>query len=207
MFGYGSLMWRTGFDYLERRQARLIGAHRALCIYSHIHRGTPENSGTCARSRPGRLVPRHCVSRGGGKCERHARLPAGARTRHQGLQGGGPAGRIAGREARARIGALLSRRSLPSAIHETLVARGAASARAPGSRALRRKSANMSCETVKHMRELGIRDRALEWLAARLVVQAARRATFTGMPLPTVSGDRSRNTDSSGSAPPSTMWR
>jgi len=25
VFGYGSLMWRPGFEYLERRNARLVG--------------------------------------------------------------------------------------------------------------------------------------------------------------------------------------
>lgn len=45
VFGYGSLMWRPGFDYAEEVPAQLIGEHRALCVLSHIHRGTPEHPG------------------------------------------------------------------------------------------------------------------------------------------------------------------
>ena len=52
VFGYGSLIWRPGFDYLDRAPANIIGMHRSLCIYSFDHRGTPESPGLVL----GRLV-------------------------------------------------------------------------------------------------------------------------------------------------------
>jgi cation transport protein ChaC len=45
VFGYGSLMWNPGFRVQERHVATLAGYHRALCVYSHFHRGTPEAPG------------------------------------------------------------------------------------------------------------------------------------------------------------------
>jgi glutathione-specific gamma-glutamylcyclotransferase len=45
VFGYGSLMWRPGFSFLEQRQGLVRGWSRHLCVYSHIYRGTPERPG------------------------------------------------------------------------------------------------------------------------------------------------------------------
>src|SRR3954469_11332383 len=53
VFGYGSLMWSPEFRYAERHAAHLFGYHRALCIYSHRLRGTPEKPGLVLGLCPG----------------------------------------------------------------------------------------------------------------------------------------------------------
>jgi cation transport protein ChaC len=53
VFGYGSLMWRPGFAFAERRRGRVWGLRRAFCIYSVHHRGTPERRGLVLGLAPG----------------------------------------------------------------------------------------------------------------------------------------------------------
>ena len=46
MFGYGSLMWQPqGFAYARRCRALLRGWRRSLCVFSHVYRGSPERPG------------------------------------------------------------------------------------------------------------------------------------------------------------------
>ncbi|WP_420563006.1 gamma-glutamylcyclotransferase [Thalassobaculum sp.] len=45
VFGYGSLMWRPGFEHIDRADALLRGYRRRLCVVSRHHRGTAARPG------------------------------------------------------------------------------------------------------------------------------------------------------------------
>lgn len=45
VFGYGSLMWRPGFQHVEAHKGVVIGYRRSFCVYSTHHRGTHERPG------------------------------------------------------------------------------------------------------------------------------------------------------------------
>ncbi|MFN3868623.1 MAG: gamma-glutamylcyclotransferase [Hyphomicrobiaceae bacterium] len=45
VFAYGSLMWRPGFAFAEVCRARLSGYSRRFCVTSVHHRGSPERPG------------------------------------------------------------------------------------------------------------------------------------------------------------------
>lgn len=167
VFGYGSLMWRTGFEFIERRQARLIGAHRSLCVYSHVHRGTPEKpglvlgldrGGSCrgvafrvsadkARATLSYLQERELVTKVYKEAERPVELLEGDKARVRALCF------LVDRSHPQYAGKL----SLEAQLHHVRHGHG-------------RSGANPEyvIETVSHMRELGIRDCVLEWLVERL---------------------------------------
>ncbi len=45
VFGYGSLIWKPGFEVAEQALGRLKGWHRSFCMTSIHYRGTEENPG------------------------------------------------------------------------------------------------------------------------------------------------------------------
>lgn len=45
VFGYGSLIWNPGFEYLEKRVVKIDGYHRTFCLRSTRYRGTTERPG------------------------------------------------------------------------------------------------------------------------------------------------------------------
>ena len=167
VFGYGSLMWRPGFDHIDAVAARLNGAHRSLCVYSWFHRGTKE--------RPGLVLG---LDRGG-SCR-------------------GVAYRVSGPNRDAVVAYLRERELVTDVYHEVwrpvgLIGRNGApvlaltylvnrnhvqyAGRLPlerlldlvrGSEGKSGANAEYVINTVRHLRQLGIRDSVLEHLAAAL---------------------------------------
>jgi glutathione-specific gamma-glutamylcyclotransferase len=165
VFGYGSLMWRPDFPYLESRPATLLGAHRALCVYSWVHRGT--------RDHPGLVLG---LDRGGacrGVAFRVAEADAAEVVRY-----------LRAREQvtevyRERMRPVRFDRGAPATALAYLVDRAhpqyagkldVAAQLAMVAEAHGRSGPNRDyvLSTVAHLEELGIRNAGLEWLAARL---------------------------------------
>jgi cation transport protein ChaC len=165
VFGYGSLMWRPGFDFVERQPALLRGWRRSLCIYSYIHRGTPEQ--------PGLVLG---LDRGGACHGAAFRVAAGARE-----------STLSYLRAREQVTAVYLERNLRVLMVEGKVVTAltyVADRRHPqyaGSlereellrltaHAVGRsgRNADYILNTVGHLEKVGVKDPTLEWLAGRL---------------------------------------
>jgi glutathione-specific gamma-glutamylcyclotransferase len=165
VFGYGSLMWRPDFPYLESRPATLLGAHRALCVYSWFHRGTPEHPGLvlgldrggACRGIAFRVAEADAAEVMGYLRERE-QVTAVYRERSRPVrfrQGGGA----------TALTYLVDRAHRQYAGKLDLEEQLALVARARGRSGINR---DYVLNTAAHLAELGIRDPALEWLAGRL---------------------------------------
>ena len=165
VFGDGSLMWRPGFDFVERQTARFVGYQRAFCIYSTHHRGNEQ--------RPGLVLG---LDRGGSCVGIAYRVAAEKR-----------AETIAYLRAREQISGVYQETFVPIAVGHSVVpeisaityvveqAHPSYARRLPfakqvsiirGAHGLSGPNVEYLVNTAEHLRELGIRDRNLERLTA-----------------------------------------
>jgi cation transport protein ChaC len=176
IFGYGSLMWRPDFPYVEAARARLYGFHRSFCIASTHHRGTPERPGlVLGLDRGGmcdgmafRVAPddaaavlanlRQREQVNGVYCERHIHVTLDGQPR---------------REVRALT-------YIVERCHPSYAGRSPLSKQAHLIRGAKgRSGANLDylINTVRHLQSLGIRERSLERLVALSAPYLANRST------------------------------
>lgn len=165
VFGYGSLMWRPGFDWVERRPAILQGRRRAFCIYSVHHRGTPD--------RPGLVLG---LARGGSVRGIAYRVDpalwpevrAYLREREQPTETYVEAEVTVRLDTGARTACLTF---LSDTLHPQWAGSLSPEAQArliAGARGLSGRNIDYLGDLVSHLREAGIRDRGMERLLARV---------------------------------------
>lgn len=53
VFAFGSLIWNPAFHFVERRTARIHGFHRQFCLWARAGRGSPERPGLMLSLEPG----------------------------------------------------------------------------------------------------------------------------------------------------------
>ena len=172
VFGYGSLMWRPGFPHEEAVDALIGGVHRALCVYSWVHRGT--------KARPGLVLG---LDRGG-SCRGIAfRIAPASRD--------GVIAYLRERELvtsvyrevqrdirllRGRIEIVVATTFVVDRSHEQYagdLSREKLLDLVRDSRGLSGANADYVLNTARHLRTLGLRDPVLDWLAEKLTEDAA----------------------------------
>lgn len=168
VFGYGSLMWRPGFDFEERRPALLRGFRRSLCLYSHVHRGTPalpglvlglDRGGSC-RGVAFRVAQRNVGATVAYLREREQVTTAYREVLQPVLLEDGtrvPALSYVVDRTHAQYAGALPQETLLALVRQ---GRGVSGANADYVRA-----------TSAHLEELGVHDATLAWLAARLTIE------------------------------------
>ena len=173
VFGYGSLLWRPGFEYVERRLATLEGFARSFCMYSYHYRGTEETPGLVLALDPHEGAACHGVGFRVAE-ERAEEVLAYLRERelvsYAYLEERHPVRFHDGGEAEA-LCYIINREHEQYAGGLDLAAQAKIIARAEGGMG---RNDEYLWNTVAHLEELGIRDAELEELAER--VKAATRA-------------------------------
>lgn len=190
IFGYGSLMWRPDFPFTERAVATIAGWHRAFCIASTVHRGNRERPGLvlgldrggACRGVAYRVAPAHEAAVLAYLRKReliygvyqesriHATFAAGA-SQQSGL-----------------VRAYTVERLHPSYTGDVGLSRQAEIIR--GAKGQSGANLDYLINTVRHLRELGIREHRLERLSTLAAGFAAHVGNGDGLIRPSVAGLR-----------------
>lgn len=173
IFGYGSLMWRPGFEHAERADALLRGYRRRLCVVSRHHRGTAARPGlVMGLDRGGACrgaayrVPRHAVD------ETLAYLHERETAHYPVYRRTAVTVELLGRGERVRALVYAVDRNQPDYAGTLSVAEQAAIV--DGARGISGDNADYVRSTVSHIHEMGLRDPALEDLVAELARLSGR---------------------------------
>jgi len=164
VFAFGSLIWNPAFHFVERRTARIHGFHRQFCLWARAGRGSPERPGLMLSLQPG------------GSCSGVAyRLAKDAVAteldvlwrREMATMAYRPVWTTArtssGLEPAIAFSANRAHERYVPGLGDGTVARYLATGAGPMGRCC-----DYLFDTVAHLRQLGIRDRRLEALEARV---------------------------------------
>ena len=171
VFAFGSLIWNPAFHYVERRTARIHGFHRQFCLWARAGRGSPE--------RPGLMLSLESGGSCAGVAYRLARRAAATELdviwrREMFTMAYRPVWTIArtpqGPEPAIAFSANRGHERYAPGLEAAVVAHHLATGAGPLGRCC-----DYLFDTVKHLRELGIRDRRLEALEAEVRAQGARQ--------------------------------
>jgi cation transport protein ChaC len=170
IFAFGSLIWNPAFHFVERRTARIHGFHRQFCLWARAGRGSPERPGLMLSLEPGGS----CT----GVAYRLARRAAATELdviwrREMFTMAYRPVWTVAhtskGMEPAIAFSANRQHERYVPGLQDGAVARYLATGCGPMGRCC-----DYLFDTVDHLRQLGIRDRWLESLEAK--VRAHRAA-------------------------------
>jgi cation transport protein ChaC len=169
VFAFGSLIWNPAFHFVERRTARIHGFHRQFCLWSRAGRGSPE--------RPGLMLSLESGGSCSGVAYRLERRAAATELdviwrREMFTMSYRPVWTMArtpkGPEPVIAFSANREHERYVPGLEDEVIARFLATGAGPMGRCC-----DYLFDTVAHLRQLGIRDRRLEMLEARVRAHGA----------------------------------
>jgi cation transport protein ChaC len=169
VFAFGSLIWNPAFHFVERRTARIYGFHRRFCLWSRAGRGSPE--------RPGLMLSLESGGSCSGVAYRLERRQAATELdvvwrREMFTMSYRPVWTMArtpkGPEPVIAFSANREHERYVPGLEDEVIARHLATGAGPLGRCC-----DYLFDTVAHLRQLGIRDRRLEALEARVRAHGA----------------------------------